>query len=64
MVREKGVQLSDCDKVIDMIAAALIREHGCAYGKGMAIGHAGTDTEGTAEDKGFRPEAAESARQR
>ena len=34
-----------------MIAAAETREQMRAYGKGMATGHAGTDTEGTAEDK-------------
>ena len=34
-----------------MIAAALIREQACAYGKGMATGHAGTNEEETAEEK-------------
>ena len=43
--------MSDCDKVIGMIAAALIREQTRAYSKDTATGHAGTDTDGTAEDK-------------
>ena len=47
-----------------MIATAETREQTRAYGRGMAIGHAGTDKEGTAEDKASGQEAAESARQR
>ena len=47
-----------------MIAAADTREQTRAYGRGMATGRAGTDAEGTAEDKGFRPEATESARRK
>ena len=45
-----GVQLSGCDKVTSLIAAALIREQGHAYGKGMATGHAGMDVEETTGD--------------
>ena len=47
-----------------MIAAADTREQTRAYGRGMATGHAGMDTEGTAEDKSFRTEAAESTRRK
>ena len=60
-VGRAGVRLQQGD---GMIAAAETREQMRAYGRGMATGHAGTDTEGTAEDKGFRPEVAESTRQR
>ena len=45
------MQLSDCDKVIGMIAATLIREQGRAYGKAMATGHPGTNAEETACDE-------------
>ena len=47
-VGRAGVRLRQGD---GMIAAARIREQMRAYGKDMATGHAGTDTEGTAEDK-------------
>ena len=60
-VGRAGVRLRQGD---GMIAAAETREQTRAYGMGVATGHAGTDTEGTAEDKGFRPEVAESTRQR
>ena len=43
--------MPDCDKVVGMIAAALIREQERAYGKGMATCHAGTDAEETAGDE-------------
>ena len=43
--------MSDCDMVIGMIAAALIREQEHAYGKGVATVHACTDVEETAGDE-------------
>ena len=42
--------MPDCDRVVGMIAAALIWEQERAYGKGMATGQAGTDVEETAGD--------------
>ena len=45
------MELPDCDKVVGMIAAALIREQERAYGKGVATVHAGTDVEETAGDE-------------
>ena len=43
--------MPDCDRVVGMIAAALIREQEHAYGKGVATVHAGTDAEDTAGDE-------------
>ena len=45
------MQLPDCDKVVGMIAAALIKEQERAYSKGVATVHAGTDAEETAGDE-------------
>ena len=46
-----GVELPDYDKVVGMIATALIREQERAYGKGVVTIHAGTDAEETAGDE-------------
>ena len=45
------MQKPECDRVVGMIVAALIREQEHAYGLGVATVHAGTDAEETAGDR-------------